>query len=267
MLRTPRRLRLESCEDRSLPAVLAPATHPPLDAASVSRSDPGGKSDDDSEYANSGKPGATATGTGRTTPGFLAGTIGAQVPDYVVAAYPAIPPMSIGPTAPPPPPGQPGPPAAASATLPITTIAPAPTAASPVSPPASPVSDRAAAPLGDDRPDNGPVETVPIPAGGTGDPPAVRDTKFPPLGAVTSGLLTIGDLALRASVADWAAGGRLLEGLDAVADALDAESPWVRLGYWTLAVGAAGVTVELTRQGLRSKRPDPLQRPLPPVTR
>jgi hypothetical protein len=58
MLRTVGRLRLEACEDLSLLVGLAPVTHPPL-------------------------------GTAGSVPIPPAGSVGVQVPDYVVATYPA----------------------------------------------------------------------------------------------------------------------------------------------------------------------------------
>jgi hypothetical protein len=60
-------------------------------------------------------------------------------------------------------------------------------------------------------------------------------------------------------LAGWErAATRLLDGLDAAdRDALDAESPWVRLGYWVVTTAAVGVAVELARQGLRVRPPGP----------
>src|SRR3954452_18072572 len=87
MLRTARRLQLESCEDRSLPSALAPTTRPPADTAHTSTA---AESTDDeaTEYAPSGQP-VTSTSNQPTE------AARALVPDYVVAAYPAIPPMPM----------------------------------------------------------------------------------------------------------------------------------------------------------------------------
>ena len=60
MLRTTRRLRLEPCEDRSLPSTPTPTPHPPADSpAHVSTSNSPSETDNPSEYANSNKPEAT----------------------------------------------------------------------------------------------------------------------------------------------------------------------------------------------------------------
>ena len=65
------------------------------------------------------------------------------------------------------------------------------------------------------------------------------------------------NLDLRVDLGGWArTAGELLDVLDGVGSPLDAESPWSKLGYWALAVGTVGVTVELTRQGLRTRSPD-----------
>lgn len=260
MLRTVRRLSLEPCEDRTLPAGLAPAAHPPLDTvAHSSRPDPGAESDDDSEYATA-RPGSTVTARPAEGTPVL-------VPEFVVVAYPAIPPMptrqtapAMGAVAPP------GPVAAVPALPAVAQFGPAPTPATPTPPPAS-VPAPTSAPPPDDGND-GPVELRPGAQGGTGEQRAVPDTEFPPVDAIVPAQLVIRDLDLRVTLSGLSAtAGRLLDGLDAVGDALDAESPWMRLGYWVLAVGTVGVTVELTRQGLRARQPEPAQGPSLPETR
>jgi hypothetical protein len=265
MLRPARRLQLEPCEDRSLPSALVPTTRPPAETAHTSTAAGTESTDDEAtEYTNSAKP-ATQPGTGRAN---LAAEIArALVPDYVVAAYPAIPPMPMGSTAPATPAVTSPAPAGAPTPAPVVAaISPAPAPAVQPPPPAPAIPEQAAVVPADDRPDDGPVESPGYPSG-TGDQPAILDAEFPPVGPVVAGLV-IGDLDLRVHLAGWTAtAGRLLDGLDAVVDTFDAESPWVRLGYWALAIGTVGVTVELTRQGLRTKPPDPLRGPSLPVTR
>src|SRR5262245_39125812 len=82
MLHTARLLRLEPCEDRSLPSVPTPTPHTPVDSpAHVSSPSNPVEPDEDTEYANPAKAGETTTNQP------------ALVPDYVIAAYPAAPPM------------------------------------------------------------------------------------------------------------------------------------------------------------------------------
>lgn len=260
MLRTARRLRLESCEDRSLPSALAPLTRPPTNTAHTSTAAESAE-DEATEYANSGQP---VPRTSNQPTAFAR----ALVPEYVVVAYPAIPPVPTGPAVLTTPAVTPAAPPAVPTIGPVVAaIGPPPAPTVPPPPPAPAVHEQAAAVPPDNRPDGGPVESPGSPAG-TGDQPAILDGDFPPVGPVSVGLPGIGELDLRVNLAGWTAtAGRLLDGLDGVANALDAESPWVRLGYWALAIGTVGVTVELTRQGLRAKPPDPLQGPPLPVTR
>jgi hypothetical protein len=261
MLRTARRLRLESCEDRSLPSALASTPRPPVDTAHTSTA-PEPAEDEATEYADSGQPLTR-------TPNRPAETARALVPDYVVAAYPAIPPIPAEPGAPPTPAvTPPGPPVAPNPVPGTAAIAAAASPAIQPAPPPPAIPERAAVAPPDDGPDDGPIEAPSGFPAGSGDQPAVADLEFPPVGAVSAGVLGVGELDLCVNLAGWSAtAGRLLDGLDAVPHALDAESPWVRLGYWVLAIGTVGVTVELTRQGLRPKPPDPLQGPAIPVTR
>jgi hypothetical protein len=65
------------------------------------------------------------------------------------------------------------------------------------------------------------------------------------------------ELSVRLDVADWEhAAKRLLDGLDRVLlDGTDTDSPMVRLSYWLGTAAALGVAVELTRHGLRARRP------------
>jgi hypothetical protein len=76
---------------------------------------------------------------------------------------------------------------------------------------------------------------------------------------------------VRVDLAGWEqTAARLLDELDAVTrDALDPESPWVRIGYWVVTTAAVGVAVELGRLGLRARRsgPDPAETPTLPVRR
>ena len=261
MLCTVPRLQLESCEDRSLPSALASTPRPPVDTAHTSTA-PEPAEDEATEYANSGQ-------LLTRTPNRPAETARTLVPDYIVAAYPAIPPMPAEPAAPlTPAVTPPGPPVAPNPVPGAAAIAAAPSPAIQPPPPPPAIPERAAIAPPDDGPDDGPIETPSGSPAGSGDQPAVTDLEFPPVGPVAAGLIGVGDLDLCVNVAGWAAtAGRLLDGLDGVADALDGESPWVRLGYWALAIGTVGVTVELTRQGLRARSPDPLQGPTIPVTR
>jgi hypothetical protein len=135
-------------------------------------------------------------------------------------------------------------------------------------PPPAPIpaaSDRDFAPPQDDHPDAIPTDLPAGPPAALGDPPAVPDGEFPPVGSV---LPSFDDLSLQLNLAGWAnAASRLFSGLDAAVGLPDAESPWARLGYWALVIGTVGVTVELTRQGLRAKQPEPGSGPPFPVTR
>jgi hypothetical protein len=259
MLRTARLLRLEPCEDRSLPSVPTPISHPPADStAHVSSPNNPAEPDEASEYANSANPGATTS----NPPGQVGPAL---VPDYVIAAYPSAPPM---------------PTVATPSTLPVI-AAPAPPASIPVvplplpaptlaglvpPPPATPPPP--APPPPEDHSVDGAIDSVPAPQAATGDQPAASDTEFPPTGPVTSAIPFLENLDLRFNVADLAeTATRLFDGLDAVVGLPDAESPWARLGYWALVVGTVGVAVELTRQGLRAKQPEPAGGPQLPVTR
>jgi hypothetical protein len=69
----------------------------------------------------------------------------------------------------------------------------------------------------------------------------------------------VDELAVRVELpSEWdQAAVRLLDSLDVSAEnALDPESPWARLGCWVVTVAAIGVSIELSRQGLRARRPD-----------
>lgn len=256
MSRTAPRLRLEPCEDRSLPAAGLFVNTPPIDPAQLSHME---DEDEDDEYAtpasSEGRAGA------KMSPADAAN---AQVVAYIAETYPAIPPTPAGP-APPPPAAPPGLP---TATLPVPTL----TAVAPVPPPASvptpapsqpPVEQVVPRTTGDDTDDRR-EELPPTPLAEIEDPPVVSESEFPPAGLVN--FPPLGDLSLHADLGRWgAAVGRLLDGLDT--NFPDAESPWARLGYWALAVGAVGVSVELTRQGLRVRRPEPVDGPPLPVAR
>jgi hypothetical protein len=222
--------------------------------------------DNPSEYANSNKPEANPNQNGAGKLNIPATDGRALVPDYVIAAYPAAPPMPTGLTAP---------------TLPVTT-APAPVFSMPVVPPPTPAPAPAptgqvpplatpkppAPPPAEDLPADGPGDSLPVPQDATGDQPAGSDTQFPPVGGIASAIPFLDNLELRFNLGDWSdAATRLLDGLDAVAGLPDAESPWARLGYWALVVGTVGVTVELTRQGLRARQPEPASGPPLPVRR
>ena len=254
MFRTARRLRLEPFEDRFLPSAPVPIAHSPADTAAHASSPAREADSDDAEYANKSKSDTASPPTARV-----------QVPDYVIAAYPAAPPMPAGLTTSKVPAAAPAPPGAAPA-VPAMTPAPAPIVQIPSPPPPAP--EQATPPPSDDRPDDGPIDAVPVPPVGTGEQPAGSDIEFPPVGGVSSALPFLDNLDLRLNVSDWAeAATRLLDGLDTLVGLPDAESPWARLGYWALVIGTVGVTVELTRQGLRAKEPEPAGGPQFPVTR
>jgi hypothetical protein len=105
--------------------------------------------------------------------------------------------------------------------------------------------------------DDEPADPPPGPPSGDRDQPAVPEAEFPSPGPAPSAFPFIDDLDLHVDLAGWTnTATRLLDGLDAVVGPLDGDSPWARLGYWALAVGTVGVTVELTRQGLRTRRPE-----------
>lgn len=255
MLRTARRLRLEPCEDRSLPSVPTPTPHPlPADSpAHVSGSNNSAEPDEDSEYANSAKPGTTTSNQP------------ALVPDYVIAAYPAAPPMPTGSPTPTVPAIATAAPPVSVPTAPLPTPMPTPTGQLP--PPSAPPQPPAPPPA-EDRPDDGVIDSMPASQSVTGDQPAASDTEFPPLGPVTSAIPFLENLELRFNVPDMAETvTKLFDGLDAVVGLPDAESPWARLGYWALVIGTVGVTVELTRQSLRARQPEPASGPPLPVTR
>ncbi|MBO0700620.1 MAG: hypothetical protein J2P46_19645, partial [Zavarzinella sp.] len=113
-----------------------------------------------------------------------------------------------------------------------------------------------------------PADPSVLPPSGPEEPPPGSEAEPPPAGSASPVLPFIGDLELHVDLAGWAnAAGELFDGLDAVFSPLDGESPWARLGYWALAVGAVGVTVELTRQGLRKKSPEPGAVPILPGAR
>jgi hypothetical protein len=121
-------------------------------------------------------------------------------------------------------------------------------------PPALPVSVSVAVAHPDDEPADPPPAGPPS---GDQDQPAIPEAEFPSPGPTPSDSPLIVDLDLHVDLGRWArTAARLLDGLDAVVSPLDGDSPWARLGYWALAVGTVGVTVELTRQGLRTKRPE-----------
>lgn len=252
MSRTAPRLRLELWEDRSLPAAGLYVNTPPIDPAQLSHRAAGAEPDDDAEYATASQPGS------KTSPADAAY---AQVVAYIAETYPAIPPTPASP-APPSPAALPGTPTATPA--PVVTAVPVPPPPAPAPTP-TPPAQAAVPPAGDDA-DDGAEEPPPTPPAPAEDPPVVSDTAFSPAGLVN--FPPLDDPSLRADVGRWAASvGRLLDGLDVGAGLPDAESPWARLGYWALTVGAVGVSVELTRQGLRARRPEPVDGPPLPVAR
>jgi hypothetical protein len=134
-----------------------------------------------------------------------------------------------------------------------------------VVPPAAPAVPVSAAVV---PPDDEPADPPPGPPSGDQDQPAIPETDFPPPGPAPSGFPFIDDLDLHVDLGRWAnTATRLLDGLDAVVSPLDGDSPWARLGYWALAVGTVGVTIELTRQGLRTRRPESEDGPTLPGVR
>jgi hypothetical protein len=259
MLRTARLLRLEPCEDRSLPSVPTPTPHPPANnPAHVSSSNNPAEPDEASEYANSANAGATASNQ-------PAADGPALVPDYVIAAYPAAPPMPTVATIPTLPVTSPP---ALPASIPVVpSPVPAPTLAGLVPPPPA-TPQPPAPPPPEERSVDGAIDSVPAPPAATGDQPAASDTEFPPIAPVTSAIPFLENFDIRFNISDMAeTATRLFDGLDAVVCLPDAESPWARLGYWALVIGTVGVTVELTRQGLRAKQPEPAGGPPLPVSR
>ena len=255
------RLRLESCEDRSLPSALAPLTRPPTNTAHTSTAAESAE-DEATEYANSGQP---VPRTSNQPTAFAR----ALVPEYVVVAYPAIPPVPTGPAVLTTPAVTPAVPPA------VPTIGPVVAAIGPPSrpnrpdppPPAPAVHEQAAAAPQDNRPDGGPVES-PGPPAGSGDQPAILDGDFPPVGPVSVGLPGIGELDLRVNLAGWTAtAGRLLDGLDGVANCARRRVP----------MGPARLLGTGDRDRRRHRRADPagatgeaagpLQGPPLPVTR
>jgi hypothetical protein len=104
-------------------------------------------------------------------------------------------------------------------------------------------------------------------------PPPSGSEADEPLAAPASLLARfVDELAVRVDLpAEWdRAADRLLDSLDTFAgNPLDLESPWVRLGCWVVTVVAIGVSIEMTRQGLRARQPDvePATTPSLPVKR
>ena len=79
-----------------------------------------------------------------------------------------------------------------------------------------------------------------------------------PIDTVPVRIPSFDDLDLRVDLGSLASSAsRLIDELQAGLSVLDSEPPLVRLGYWVLAMGTVGVAVELTRQGLRTKQPNP----------
>jgi hypothetical protein len=250
MLRAARpRLRLEPCEDRALSAAVTPTAppdaHPTVQSPAT---DHDTEADEAAEYAN-------PKGTGsedRSPGGRMTDPKPATAREYGPTYYPAAPPLPLGPTV---------------AAAPAAVIAPPPIRPAPVlvgmgEPPAAPVvvPPVSATPLPEGAPvvpldDGDPPTGPPV---GAGDQPAGTEPESPPAGPAPFDWPSIDNLDLRLDAAAWAnAAGRLLDRLDAALDPLDGESPWARLGYWALTVGAVGVTVELTRHGLRARAPEP----------
>ncbi|HEX3147257.1 MAG TPA: hypothetical protein VHR66_04195 [Gemmataceae bacterium] len=272
-----RRLLLESCEDRSLPSGLAPNAAPTTSNSPTAHTSatpakntdaPTDDDDDDAEYANDAKSATTSEGAEYNTPSpsterqleyLTAGPI-----YYPPSYYPSSPPLPTGPTTP----------IAAESRVPAASVAPANVVVNvqevlDVSPPQQPPVIRTVAapvpvaPQQDD--DSGPPAGPPA---ATENLPPVSDIESPPVGPVSSGIPVLDDLDIHVNLDGWAqAATRLLNGLDAMTSPLDGESPWVRLGYWALAVGTVGVSIELTRQGLRARSPEPEDDLVLPVTR
>ncbi len=121
-------------------------------------------------------------------------------------------------------------------------------------PSAAPGSESPAGPLDEmqEEPDDLPrvdEQGAPATASETPDEPAQAP------GPTPASLLD--ELSVRVNVADWErAATQLLDGLDRVLlDVTDSESPVVRISYWIGAAAATGLAIELTRNGLRAKRP------------
>jgi len=277
-----RSLRLEPCEDRALLAAITPVidqsseivAHAPAASASHRVSYPqANASGDDSEYgtqargtSNPSKPSydrsdpSTEYSTGqRNYKLSSAEDARAEPSEYARTSLPAAPPMPVGIVAPE---------AAASdspvaAGAPVSTspvvVQPGPAPSVPVPPPPptppTPPSNwgSGVAPTGDD-----PTDSSPVPARGPEEPPTESEPEETPAGSPNVVHLIVGDLDLQVDLSGWATtAGKLLEGLDAVFNPPDDEFSWARLGYWALAVGAVGVTVELARQLPRKSPADP----------
>jgi hypothetical protein len=134
--------------------------------------------------------------------------------------------------------------------------------------------DQVSSPVSDDQPavpisapsESHPLPSIPEPAPEMPpDPPPVDEQEVPTTppteesmpqpGATPAELLDDLTVRLRAGELEQAA-RRLLDGLDRViANVTDLDSPWVRLGYWIGTAAAVGVAIELTRHGLRTRRP------------
>jgi hypothetical protein len=269
MLRVERRLRLEPCEDRSLPAVLIPAAHPltdsPAHVSTINSPTPlDSNEDEDAEYASAGTSASQPVSEAKGGSDLINYLRAAGIA-YTVATYPPAPPMPTELVAAP----------ALASRVPASSVgaqvAPvvvgnAPVAVPPTKQPAP------AATLPERNPMEPPVEdpshTVPTPQGGIVEEPPVPDIEVPPAGPTTFSIPFIEDLDLRLNLSAMTeTATRLLDGLDTVLSPVDGEPPWIRLGYWTLAIGTVGVAVELTRQGLRAKAPDSEEGPKLPVTR
>ncbi len=69
--------------------------------------------------------------------------------------------------------------------------------------------------------------------------------------------LVVDALVTRIDVDNWKeTATRLLDSLEsATRDPLAPESPWLRIGYWVVSIGAVGVAVEWARQSTRVRHP------------
>ena len=261
MLRTVRlRLRLEPCEDRALPAAVTADVHPVIPSPTEHRA----TSNEADEYADP-KPNRSESGSsgGRMMYPKPAEDPRAEALEYARPSLPASPPLPQGPTAQTGPAVIPVAPSIRSRPVVVMGEGPAAPVAVPL-PPAPVVPESAAGVPSEDEVDGQP----PVAAGGGQDVPITPEAEVPSVDPIPSEWPLLEDLDLHVNLAGWAnSAAHLLDGLDAVLAPLEGESPWARLGYWALAIGTVGVTVELTRQGLRTRLPERNESPTFPGTR
>jgi hypothetical protein len=257
------RLRVEPLEERWLPAASVAPVRPPAPEVSSVASTQAETKQDESEYANGMDDDEQDATRGTTTSAAKSDeyklTQNARFENpyffnnhyYAVVAIPP-PPAPVLPT---------GGAVGTSAIESRTVSGPADQVSSPIPDEHSAVVPTSAA--ADSHPLTGVPESIPeMPA----DPPPVDEQEIPTTppadestpqpGPTPASLLD--DLPISLSVAEWEhAAKQLLDGLDRVLiDATDLDSPIVRLGYWIGTAAAVGVAIELTRHGVRARRPN-----------